>query len=73
MRTFSIISICIEHLILSLHVDNGDIFTGGYDDGVLKDILRYNKNHTWEEVGKMKVGRTWNAVAVLEDVSQLCP
>ena len=39
----------------------------------LKDILRYNKNHTWEEVGEMKEGRSDHAVAVLEDVSQLCP
>ena len=66
----------IEHLILSLHVDNGDIFTGGYDgdgDNYLKDILRYNKNQTWENVGQMQAARGYQAVAVLEDVSQLCP
>ena len=65
----------IEHLIVSLHVDNGDIFTGGYDgdgDNFLKDILRYNKNHTWEEVGQMREARYNHALGVLEDVSQLC-
>ena len=59
-----------------LSVLNDDLFTGGEDNdrNSLKDILRYNKNHTWEEVGKMKVGMgRWLAVAVLEDVSQLCP
>ena len=52
------------------------MFTGGLDkDGnPLSDILRYNKkNNTWEEVGQMKEARGWHAVAVLEDVSQLCP
>ena len=39
----------------------------------LKDILRYNKNHTWEKVGQMKKERSYHAVAVLEDVSNLCP
>ena len=39
----------------------------------LKDILMYNKNDTWEEVGKMKEAKGGHAVAVLEDVSQLCP
>ena len=66
-------NINIEHLILSLHVDNNDIFTGGYDGDFLKDILRYNKNHTWEEVGQMKEARSSHAVAVMEDVSNLCP
>ena len=62
-------NINIEYLI-------EDIFTGGRDKvrkQGLKDILRYNKNHTWEEVGEMKEGRSDHAVAVLEDVSQLCP
>ena len=68
----------IEHLIVSYNVYNDHIFTGGSDKGqyfrnVLKNILRYNKNHTWEEVGEMKEGRSDHAVAVLEDVSQLCP
>ena len=63
----------IEHLIVSLHVDNGDIFTGGIDGDYLKDILRYNKNHTWEDVGQMQEARKCHAVAVFEDVSQLCP
>ena len=60
----------IEHLIY-----NDDIFAGGrdFDDNPLKDILRYNKNHTWEEVGQMKVARQNHAVAVLEDVFKLCP
>ena len=38
----------------------------------MKDILRYNKSHTWEEVGQMKKVRVYYAVAVLEDVSQIC-
>ena len=54
-------------------LSNDDIFSGGYDDVILKDILRYNKNHTWEEVGQMKEARDGHSVAVLEDVSQLCP
>ena len=52
------------------------MFTGGMEKGgnPLSDILRYNnKNHTWEEVGQMKEARWGHAVAVLEDVSQLCP
>ena len=68
MGAFSILlilNICISY--------NDDIFAGGSDGNYLKDILRYNKNHTWEEVGQMKVERTYHAVAVLDDVSQLCP
>jgi len=50
------------------------VFGGGFfDENPLSDILRYNKNHTWEEVGQMKEARRGHAVAVLEDVSQLCP
>ena len=46
----------------------------GYDDNYLKDILKYDKRcNTWEEVGQMKEARGNHAVAVLEDVSQLCP
>ena len=74
MRIFSIIS--IEHLIVYYNVYNDDIFAGGeYSDGnYLSDILRYNKNHTWEEVGQMmRAVRSWHAVGVLEDVSNLCP
>ena len=59
----------IEHLIVSRRY----IFTGGYDGSDLKDILQYNTaNHTWEEVGQMKKARVYYAVAVLEDVSQIC-
>ena len=51
------------------------IFAGGEDndDNSLKDILRYNKNHTWEKIGQMKDARRGHAVAVLDDVSHLCP
>ena len=51
------------------------IFTGGdYYYSYLNDILQYNTaSHTWEEVGQMKAGRRSHAVAVLDDVSQLCP
>ena len=57
------------------------IFTGGRESnrfGVgsrfdLSDILRYNKNHTWEEVCQMKKAGRTNVVAVMEDVSKLCP
>ena len=55
---------------------NDDIFAGGYDRSdrnSLKKILRYNKNHTWEEVGDMKEARSNHAIRVLDDVSQLCP
>ena len=51
------------------------MITGGEDsDGNdLKEILQFNnKNHTWEKVGEMKVGRSSHAVAVL-DVSNFCP
>ena len=53
---------------------NDDIFTGGLAGwpNTLSDILRYN-NNTWEEVGQMKEARYNHAVAVLEDVSKLCP
>ena len=51
------------------------LFAGGKDgdQNSLADILRYNKNHTWEEVAQMKEGRYYHAVAVMEDVSNLCP
>ena len=73
----------IEHLIVSYNVYNDDIFAGGSDvqdmndnsdSNYLSDILQYNTtSHTWEEVGQMKEARGWHAVAVLEDVSNLCP
>ena len=60
------INIEVEYLI-------EDILTGGrVKRQGLKDILRYNKNHTWENVGQMKEARYHQAVGVLEDVSQLC-
>lgn len=52
------------------------VFGGDYNYGYrnsLSDILRYNKNHTWEEVAQMKGARRWHAVAVMEDVSNICP
>lgn len=52
-------------------VANTIFLFGGWN--ILDNILRYNKNHTWEEVGQMNEERTKIAVAVLEDVSQLCP
>ena len=60
--------------ILILNIEH-DIFAGGYlgYPNYLKDILRYNKNHTWEEVGQMKEARYSHAAAVMEDVSNLCP
>ena len=58
----------IEHI----HNCNFLMFAGGYDVSNLKDILRYNKNHTWEEVGQMREARYNHALGVLEDVSQLC-
>ena len=66
----------IEHLIVSYNVYNDDIFAGGWDgsSSYMSDILQYNTtSHTWEEVGQMKQARAGHAVAVLEDVSQLCP
>ena len=65
----------IEHRIVSYNVYNDDIFSGGRDNynyKYLGDILRY-KNHTWEEVGQMKEARYRHAVAILEDVSNICP
>ena len=69
MRIFSSL------FILNIVSFNDAIFTGGSenDGNYLSDILRYTKNHTWEEVGQMKEERLLHAVAVLEDVSQLCP
>ena len=65
----------IEHLIVSYNVYNDHIFAGGYALGSeLRDILQYNTtSHTWEEVGQMKEARYYHGVAVLKDVSQLCP
>ena len=66
----------IERLIVSCNVYNDDIFTGGNkgSSGYLKDILQYNTaSHTWEEVGQMKEARVNHAVAVLDDVTKLCP
>ena len=61
----------IEHIIVSCNVYNDDIFTGGSDR---KDILQYNTaSHTWEEVGQMKEARRDHALAVLDDVTKLCP
>ena len=68
MGAFSILlilNICISY--------NDDIFAGGSDGNYLKDILRYNKNHTWEEVCQMKKAGRTNVVAVMKDVSKLCP
>jgi len=50
-------------------VENDIFVFGGKNENYLSDILRYNKDHTWEEVGQMKETRAWHAVAVLEDVS----
>ena len=51
------------------------LFTGGYEDGsYLNEILKYDKrSKTWIRAGKMKERREDHAVAVLKDVSQLCP
>ena len=58
-------------MYISYNDNDDDIFTGGSD---LKDILQYNTaSHTWEEVGQMKEARRWHAVAVLDDVTKLCP
>ena len=52
------------------------LFTGGAEDGFdeLDEILKYDKrSKTWIRAGKMKESRLDHAVAVLKDVSQLCP
>ena len=50
------------------------LFTGGDDGPSLNEILKYDKrSKTWMPAGKMKKRRAWHAVAVLKDVSQLCP
>ena len=55
-------------------LNNDDIFAGGDDGNYLTDILEYNKeNHTWQKVGEMKERREGHAVAVMADVSHLCP
>ena len=71
MFRYVISVLIIEHLTVSKKYP----FTGGYDFGsYLKDILQYNAaNHTWENVGEMKEGRSKHAVGVLGDVSQICP
>ena len=56
-----------------LSVKDDEIFSGGHARKKVKDILRYNKDHTWEEVGQMKKARSYHAVTVLEDISHLCP
>ena len=50
------------------------LFTGGDDGPYLDEILKYDKrSKTWIPAGKMKERRNYHAVAVLKDVSQLCP
>ena len=52
------------------------LFTGGTEDGsnAVNEILKYDKrSKTWIQAGKMKERRREHAVAVLKDVSQLCP
>ena len=75
MRTFSV-NINIEHLIVSFIMFIMTIYLQGEISprNYLKDILQYNTaSYTWEEVGQMKEARSGHAVAVLDDVSKLCP
>ena len=61
-------------MLFFIYVHDDILAGGGSDRNYLKDILRYNKNHNWEEVGQMKDARVGHAVvAVLEDVPNLCP
>ena len=59
-----------------IEVDHSDcLSSGGYDgENVSNNILRFNPaEEVWEKVGQMRDARIFHAVAVLEDVSYLCP
>jgi len=65
-----------RHGLTAAVLDNNIFVFGGYDGSYssLSDILQYNTtSHTWEEIGQMKEARSFQAVAVLKDVSDLCP
>ena len=62
---------CIYLVMFIVTIYHYHIFTGGY---LVKDIMQFNTvSHTWEEVGKMKEARHRHAVAVVADVTKLCP
>ena len=50
-------------------------FSGGHVGSFeLNTILKYDAiNQTWEKVGKMGEKRVGHTVALMEDVSKLCP
>ena len=50
-------------------------FQGGHVGSFeLNTILKYDAiNQTWEKVGKMGEKRVGHTVALMEDVSKLCP
>ena len=57
---------------MTLSIPGGDL-TAGFNNPIT-DILRYEaSNETWLEAGHMQAGRILHAVAVMEDISHLCP
>ena len=57
---------------MTLFIPGGDL-TAGFNNPIT-DILRYEaSNETWLEAGHMQAGRILHAVAVMEDISHLCP
>ena len=60
------------NVYLTLSIAGGDLTTKL--NNPITDILRYEaSNETWQETGHMQAGRILHAVAVMEDISHLCP
>ena len=54
--------------------DAGRALSASYNGSELDEILKYDKrSKIWIPAGRMKERRYDHAVAVLKDVSQLCP
>ena len=53
-------------LILLLHLPYTDTVTGGYDGVSNEDILEYNDNDGWRELGTMKNGRYYHGISLAD-------
>ena len=61
-----------DNVYMSLSISGGDL-TAKMNNPITS-ILRYEaSNDTWHEAGHMQAGRILHAVAVMEDISHLCP
>ena len=60
-----------------MYIYNIKAFEGGKDerriDNTFDSILSYKaEEDTWEESGKMSVGKAFHAVGLVEDVTKFC-